>query len=609
MKKGFTLIEMIVSVALLGLLAIIIIVNLNKNLKDASEKEYVEFVEKIKSATNVYMAANKDAEILAKDENGYNIISLERLDETGLISLDELIDPETKLPLSDESTDQSKKYVKIYDDEKIDDEKSDATLIKYPADGDLDKYIRSINYEMNNFGIGTCTNESPAIGETIKVCSPSDDNATFKGWYLDRELVSAGPAKGSDYKAMEDTIFYAKWYKNKSSEIKEMTITSATSNYLDKVVNVNVSVYDVYGGDIKICISNSSNVSSCINWKEVTLSKGETRYYTEKIDLSDYNSSNITGSGKSVTLYVFVKNTAYTESENEGRTDTSLIASKSVTYQIYKYCSNTTVTTYGDFDSCNKSCGGGSRQRTNKVRDTYYSSVTCPDVTEKQTCNTQSCCSSTYASYTDWSTCSASCNTGKQTRTVKYISNYDGRTCSTSTQTQNCNTQDCCSSTTASYGSWGSCSASCGGGIQNRTVTYTSNYDGRTCSTSSEAQSCNTQTCCYYSHCISTGQYYAGQLTYFPCNSCSGCETNNPNFASDLCSSYGICCDGGSGGGSSSTSCPSGYSVGYYSGFNCYPVCYKATALIKYYMSDGYDYGCYSGWVDTGTQCVHYLCP
>lgn len=53
---------------------------------------------------------------------------------------------------------------------------------------------------------------------------------------------------------------------------------------------------------------------------------------------------------------------------------------------------------------------------------------------------------------------------------------------------------DMCQTTTASYGSWGTCSKTCGGGTQTRTVTN-KGISGKTCSTSPQSQSCNTQSC------------------------------------------------------------------------------------------------------------------
>ena len=53
---------------------------------------------------------------------------------------------------------------------------------------------------------------------------------------------------------------------------------------------------------------------------------------------------------------------------------------------------------------------------------------------------------------------------------------------------------DNCQNTTTSNGAWGSCSKTCGGGIQYRTVTK-KGISGKTCSTTTESQSCNTSSC------------------------------------------------------------------------------------------------------------------
>jgi prepilin-type N-terminal cleavage/methylation domain-containing protein len=505
LTRGFTLVEMVISVGLLAILAVIIIVNINKNLKDQQASEYAEFIDKIKSAANVYMAANPNAEIFAKDTDGYNIISIDLLEEAGLINTETLVDPSTNLPLNDNSTDLSKKYIKIYDDEKSNEGKSDATLIQYPATGEISEYLREVKYEMNNFGIGKCETEDYVVGQEITICNPNDDNADFKGWFLDNDLTKEGPSAGTDYIPMEDIILYAKWFKNKSANITSMEIVSATSNYKDNEVNVSLEISDVYGGTLNVCISNQSDVSSCTSWEEIKpLDAQNNKYsYAKNIYLSTYNRDYTQGSGKSVTIYAFVKNTAYEEAYKGNRDTTSLLATKSATYQIYEFCTDETVTSYGTYGSCSKKCGTGTQTRTNKVKDSHYTSQACPDVT----------------------------------------------------QTQNCNTQGCCTKTTSSV-SEGSCSVTCGGGTKPITTTYYSSYDGSYCSQSTSYQSCNTNSCCSYTYCTPTGGYYLGQPTYYACGNC-GCD-GSPHFASEL-ANIGISCSGSSSGGV--TSCNSGYQV------------------------------------------------
>ncbi len=498
MKKGFTLIEMIISVTLLAFIAVIIMINLNKNIKDQEAKEYAEFVEKVKAAANIYMAANPDSEAFAKDENGYNIISIELLEESGLLSADSLIDPETNLRLSDESTDVSKKYIKIYDDEKLENnEKSEATLIEYPATGEINKYIRTVEYEMNGFG--SCNTQKPVVGETISICNPTDDNATFVKWFLDSELSSEGPNGNDEYKPMEDVKFYAKWYKNKSSTIRAMKIESATSNHDDYKVKVTLDIIDVYGGKLKVCLSKTNNMDTCQNWEEIDSAKDSVTTYTKEVNLQEmFDSSYTTGSGKSAKLYAFVQNTAYEEALKERRSTTNLVASAYKTYKIYLFCTEVTVTSEGTYGDCSAQCGGGTKSRMNKVKDKYYdaSYILCADSKEETSCNTMDCCSSTVKQEGTYGACSAKCGGGTQSMTINYVSAYDSsKVCSSKTETKQCNTQDCCSSTYASY-SYGACSASCGSGSQSVTINYYSSYDNRYCSSESTSQTCNAGSCC-----------------------------------------------------------------------------------------------------------------
>ncbi|MCB9371081.1 thrombospondin type-1 domain-containing protein [Candidatus Woesearchaeota archaeon] len=220
----------------------------------------------------------------------------------------------------------------------------------------------------------------------------------------------------------------------------------------------------------------------------------------------------------------------------------SVLSSRSCTSLDYYFCSG--LTRYKKLHSCGDFQGGcyassnlaietcvapansygvwacsssTSRSRTNIIRSPTCSAGGCgvssSTVTETQSCGSGMYCSGgncnsyTYAwAAGSWSACSASCGGGSQSRAI-YCRRNDGALVSDSycsgykpASTQSCNTQAC---TTYSWvsGSWGSCSVSCGGGTQTRTVgcfdssnsLVSDSYCGGTKPATS--QTCNPQSC------------------------------------------------------------------------------------------------------------------
>ena len=100
-QKGFTLIELVVAIGLLGLFAITIGITLNRTFKSQKDREEKEYNEKIKSSANLYVT-NK-GEIINKlsNEKGFVLISVKDLIEDGYLS-ENTIDPETNSPIDKE---------------------------------------------------------------------------------------------------------------------------------------------------------------------------------------------------------------------------------------------------------------------------------------------------------------------------------------------------------------------------------------------------------------------------------------------------------------------------------------------------------------------------
>ena len=142
---------------------------------------------------------------------------------------------------------------------------------------------------------------------------------------------------------------------------------------------------------------------------------------------------------------------------------------------------------YSAWSACSAACNGGTKTRTNS----------CALVTTglSTTCNTMDCCSSTSGSWSSWSSCSADCGGGTKSRSKKLYSDYDGRYCDTEYDSTSCNTTSCCSSTYTDWDSWGSCDADCGTGTKYRSGTIYSNYDGSYCGTDYDSESCDAGSC------------------------------------------------------------------------------------------------------------------
>merc|ERR1712055_890498 len=128
--------------------------------------------------------------------------------------------------------------------------------------------------------------------------------------------------------------------------------------------------------------------------------------------------------------------------------------------------------------SCSATCGGGSQTRTRFCTPPQNGGQDCQgDSTEQQPCNSQPCpVDGVWSSWSAWSDCSAPCGGGIQTATRTCTPpQHGGQDCQgSSSEEQTCNVQACpVDGVWSSWSAWSTCTASCGGGVEARTRSYT----------------------------------------------------------------------------------------------------------------------------------------
>ncbi|NXG02073.1 PPN protein, partial [Sakesphorus luctuosus] len=143
------------------------------------------------------------------------------------------------------------------------------------------------------------------------------------------------------------------------------------------------------------------------------------------------------------------------------------------------------IWSYSSWSECSSECGGGFQSRSVfcTIDNEIYPDYMCrnkPQPDNNRTCGHQPCPQTKRWKTGEWGSCSATCGGGTQTRSV-YCVTFDGQSsqgvvdnaeCMAFSQqprsSQPCNVRQCASWST---GPWSECSASCGEGVQTRTVT------------------------------------------------------------------------------------------------------------------------------------------
>ena len=170
--------------------------------------------------------------------------------------------------------------------------------------------------------------------------------------------------------------------------------------------------------------------------------------------------------------------------------------------KIFKKPVDCVVSKWTPWSTCSERCNTGSQSRTRTIAVAALNGgKSCPILTESEKCNTQPCPINCEGSWGGYGTCNKTCGGGTQTETysIKTKAEYGGTACPTVvTNSRPCNTDECPIDCVGSWGPWGQCSKLCGSGVQTETynIRTRAEYGGVACPTVlTKTRQCNTQSC------------------------------------------------------------------------------------------------------------------
>ena len=453
-KKGFTLVEILVSIGLLALLGSVIAISLNKVFKNNNLKNYNEYVEKIKSSAMLYV--NNTVDIINDlNDSSFKIITIGNLIDNGYLK-DNIINPDTS-----EAVDKNEIIKVSYD--------SDHELIvEYPYNNsETEAYLYTLNYSVmygdttdNLCYVGLNRRSLQLInldGQKVKDLIP---NQTIRAYMENgEECTNLTSEKIGTYKIRYDYIKEDNKKLDDSDVNKksaERTITVKPSKPViskfevakDKNAIYNPTItYNVSDSskktnmELKYCINTTGKISDCSSWSEAKNSQDTSL----KINLNDL-AKNISDKNK-VDIYFFVKNGF------EEYTYKSQNYKISLTVKIElnggRYNNSTNDLTFKDVDYNKKisdivTWSSFTRETTHKFeglkdsngKEYNADTVITDDVT--LTAQWYEWCSSKTLQSTS---CSQTCGTGKVVN--NYVdSNYPNHSCREVTD-KNCKLKDC----------------------------------------------------------------------------------------------------------------------------------------------------------------------
>lgn len=272
MKKGFTLIEVVGIIVILGVIALFSIPALTKTLKDSSEKSYEDYEKDIKLAAESYFHSETDGVI-----NDKYFVKVGTLAEEGYLK--KQINPRTNLETSDEATITITKN----EDNTENYEFSEEDTIP-------NKYITGLTLWYDGYTVPINNTWEDLIG---------NNDATLNEFYHDYNSIKTGSLNSSISIGMPYTIEIV--FKNEidSNLVNGISITQ------NKIFNTNVkknkkyTLSVIYNGSTRTIylngkqIKSDSNVSTLNNINLENIKIYSIRVYNKVLSTSNINENYI----------------------------------------------------------------------------------------------------------------------------------------------------------------------------------------------------------------------------------------------------------------------------------------------------------------------------
>ena len=223
-KKGFSLIELIVSIALISIIGTIIAVNMVSISKNQESKEILRQESTIKSAAEAYLNVENQTTITGTCVKINTLIDSDYLKQR---DIKPYVNGSVKI--TDNDSDGVSEYTVYKDSEDCSGPTSKEYALKYNINDGSNTVIAVENYTYNSKA--TITSQTPEEREGYK----------FKGWSESKSNLKKIYKAGDKYQVKRNTTLYAVWEIQAKIEfvIKPDTLTVPydTTRYVDKGSN------------------------------------------------------------------------------------------------------------------------------------------------------------------------------------------------------------------------------------------------------------------------------------------------------------------------------------------------------------------------------------